>query len=102
MKRTLLLLPAVLLLALSACAETPAQMELQGCDAYAATLGELATLRTQGKLSATQISYVDAARPGLNAVCNAPPPDVNQAALNTALDAGEKALAAIVTQVEGK
>lgn len=95
--------PLALVLILTACAGTsPAQIELATCDTYAATLNELATLKGEGKLSVTQISYVDAARPGLNAICNAPPPDINATALNTALDAGVKALASIVTQVEVK
>lgn len=88
-----------LVLLLAACAEKPAQIELQSCDTYATALSELATLKTAGKLSATQIGYVDAARPGLNAICNAPPPDISATALNTALDAGVKALETIVTQV---
>ena len=89
-------------LTVAACGTTPAQMQLASCDGYAATLKELATLRTQGKLSASQISYVEAARPGLNAICYNLPDDVNAKALNVALDAGEKALESIVTQVEGK
>lgn len=94
---------ALLCLILAACAGTsPAQIELATCDTYASTLSELATLKAGGKLSATQISYVDAARPGLNAICQAPPPDISATALNTALDAGVKALASIVIQVEGK
>lgn len=92
--------PFAALILLAACATTPAQIELATCDTYATTLGELATLKSAGKLSATQIGYVDAARPGLNAICQAPPPDVSKAALDTALDAGVKALAAIVIQVE--
>lgn len=99
---TRLILAALLAAGLAACATSPAKVELATCDAYASTLSELATLKAAGKLSATQISYVDAARPGLNAICQSPPPDINASALNTALDAGEKALASIVAQVEGK
>lgn len=98
-----LLSAALLCFTLAACAGTkPAQIELASCDTYAATLSELATLKAAGKLSVTQIGYVDAARPGLNAICQSPPPDISATALNTALDAGVKALASVVIQVEGK
>lgn len=101
MKRLFTLGLFTLLLTTAACGTTPAQIELATCDTYATTLSTLTTLRTANKLSATQIKYVDAARPGLNAICFAPPPDISQSALDSALDAGVKALAAIVTQVQG-
>lgn len=88
-------------LSLYACATSPAQIELAGCDTYASTLDELASLRAAGKLSATQIEYVDKVRPGLNAICQAPPPDVDAKAMSIALDAGEKSLASIVLLVKG-
>ncbi len=101
------LLGSVLLTALmvGACSlfqnNSPAQLELASCDTYATTLTELATLRANKKLSATQVKYIDSAMPGLDAICNSPPPDVSKSALDTALDAGVKALSSIVIQVKG-
>ncbi len=89
-------------LVLTACASFgPAKIELAGCETYASTLDELAKLRADGKLSATQIDYVDKARPGLNEICESPPPDIDAKAMNIALDAGVKALASIVAIVKG-
>ncbi len=57
-------------LVLSACATiSPARQVLVACQGYASTLTVLAARKAADKLSETQISLVDALRPGLNKIC---------------------------------
>ena len=60
----------VIVLAATACATTnPARQVLVACQGYASTLTVLAARRAAGKLSDTQVTLVDALRPGLNEIC---------------------------------
>lgn len=87
---------AVCFLALTACGTTPAQYELFSCVAYTETLDKAAELREQSKLSTKQIEVVQKTKNVLDPICLAPPPNIDQSALNTVVDAGVRSLSGIV------